>query len=255
MHILRLECAPEDRDLLIAELWERGTTGITEEDAVLQAFFEAPFGTAQWERYHPRWEKAEERDWIEVSREPWKPLLLGERFFLVPAWQDAPTPPGRLRIEMRPGLGYGTGWGEPTQLALEAIEKRLRPGAVVLDFGTGSGILAVAAARLGAGRIYACDIDREVAAAAQERFRDEGIGVGLFAGSIRSVRTASIDFLAANINAETLTGFASEILRVLAPDGRAVLSGFPDRHLERLRAAFANRGEVLVKGDWRALVW
>jgi ribosomal protein L11 methyltransferase len=260
VHILRLECPSAEKDLLIAELWEHGTSGITEEEppggaCVLKAFFDEPFDPAGWERYKALWETAEDRNWVEVSKSQWQPVLVGERFFLVPAWQDAPTPPGRLRLEMQPGLGYGTGWGQPTQLALEAIERCLRPGMTVLDFGTGSGILAVAAARLGAGKIYACDIDLEVAPVARQRFLAEHIDVGLFAGSIRSVRSSSIDFLAANINAEVLTSLASEIRRVLTPNGSAALTGFPDRHLDRVRAAFQGRGEVLAKGEWCALVW
>ena len=125
----------------------------------------------------------------------------------------------------------------------------------MLDLGAGSGILAVAAARLGASRVYACDIDIRAAGAARERLRGEHIEAGVFAGSLRSLRGCSVDFLAANINAEALLSLAPEILRVLAPGGGAVLTGFPERHLERVRAAFPGRGRILEKGEWRALAW
>jgi ribosomal protein L11 methyltransferase len=243
MYVLRLECPASQKDLLIAELWERGTEGIQEEDlpgggCALQAFFDAPFEAAFWAEFGARWGEAADRDWVEVAQSLWQPLLVGSRLFLAPAWSHDPTPPGRVRLEMQPGQACGTGWGPATQLALEALECRLRPGARVLDLGTGSGILAVAAARLGAGRVYACDIDADAARIAQERFRGEGLAVGLFVGSVRAVATASMDLLVANINAETLTTLAPEIERVLKPGGAAALAGFTACDIDRMRAAF-----------------
>lgn len=243
MYVLRLECPASARDLLVAELWERGTTGIFEEDlpggrCSLQAFFDAPFESPSWTEFGPVWSQAEDRDWVAVAQSLWQPLLVGSRLFLAPAWCHDPTPPGRIRLEMQPGQACGTGWGPATQQALEAIERRLLPAATVLDLGTGSGILAVAAARLGAGQVYACDIDPAAARIARERFRKEDLDVGLFIGSLRAVASASLDLLVANINAETLLALAPEIERVLKPAGTAVLAGFTLRDLPRLRATF-----------------
>jgi ribosomal protein L11 methyltransferase len=253
MHVLLLEFAEADKDRLIAELWERDTRGIIEEGRVLRAFFDQPFDASPWPG--ARWEPAEDRDWVEVAQSQWEPVLVGSRFFLAPAWRSDPTPPGRLRLEMQPGQACGTGWGPATQLALEAMESRLRPGMAVLDLGTGSGILAVAAVRLEAGRVFACDIDFEAACAARERFHRESIPVGLFAGSLRAVRDGAVDFIVANINAEALVSLAPEIDRILKPGGGAVLTGFPGRHLKRVREACHGRGTVVEKGEWRALVW
>jgi ribosomal protein L11 methyltransferase len=260
VHVLLLECPATGKDLLLAELWERGTSGIVEQDlpagmCALRSFFDEPFDASAWTAYNARWEQAEDRDWVAVAEAQWEPVTVGERFFLVPAWRDDATPPGRVRLEMQPGLACGTGWGAATQLALAGLERRLRPGAAVLDLGTGSGLLAVAAARLGAGRISACDIDEQAARVALERFRSEQIEVGLFTGSVRALAGASFDLLVANINAEVLTDLAPEILRVLRPAGAAVLTGFPERHLARVRGAFGGRGEVLERDEWRALVW
>ena len=259
MHILKLQCSPGEKDNLIAELWERGTEGIVEEDlpggCALKAFFDAPFSADEWARHNPSWEAAEERDWVGVAQAQWEPLLVGSRFFLVPAWRDDPTPAGRIRIVMHSGQAYGTGSGPTTQLTLEVMEQLLRPGDTVLDLGTGSGILAIAAARLGAGRVVGCDIDFDALQVAAERFDAEAIPASLFAGSVRSVQSASIDFVAANINAEVIVDLASEIQRALKPGGVAVLTGFPTHHLERVRAAFGGRGEVLERGEWRGLIW
>jgi ribosomal protein L11 methyltransferase len=140
-------------------------------------------------------------------------------------------------------------------LALEAMESQLRPGMSVLDLGTGSGILAVAAALLGAGRIYACDIDFDAAGVARDRFRNEGIEVGLFAGSVRAIRAAAVDFVVANINAEALASLAPEIDRILKPGGGAALTGFPVRNLEAVRAAYRGRGTVMEKDEWRCVTF
>jgi ribosomal protein L11 methyltransferase len=259
MLVLHLQCAAREKDRLIAELWERGTAGISEEDAPggrsrLAAFFAEPVDVADLAVWQPRWEPVEDRDWVQVAQSQWSPVLVGERFYLVPAWSREPAPPGRLRLVMNPGQACGTGWHPATQLCLEAMERHVFPGAVVLDLGTGSGILAVAAALLGAGPIYACDIDPDAAFAARDRLREEGIEANLFVGSARSVRSASVDVVVANINAETLLDLAPEIARICKPAGRAILSGFPRRHLERVRAAYPAGAEILEKEGWIALI-
>jgi ribosomal protein L11 methyltransferase len=257
MFVLEIDSAAADTDRLIAELWERGTTGVIEEDlpggrCLLRAFFEQPFDVAGWTA--ARWIPADQRDWVAEAQSQWEPLLVGERFFLVPSWRGDPAPPGRLRLEMQPGQACGTGWHPATRLALEALERWLRPGMTVLDLGTGSGILAVAASLLGAGRVLACDIDPGVAPVARDRFRRDGVPAALFVGSIRSIRPGSLDLLVANIHAEALVSLAGEIQAALQPAGIAVLSGFPARHLERVRAAFPPARDRLRLGDWTALI-
>jgi ribosomal protein L11 methyltransferase len=259
MFVLLLESSAAQKEFLVAELWERGTSGITEEElpgggCLLAAFFEDKFDTADLAAYNPRWEAAEDRDWIAVSQALWSPVLVGERFYLTPEWSAEPAPPGRLRIEMRPGQACGTGWHQATQLCLEAMERHVRPGASVLDVGAGSGILSVAAALLGAAPIYACDIDAAAVAAAGARFRAEGIPVRLFVGSARSVRSAAADVVVANINAEALVALAPDIARIRRPRGHVILSGFPPRHAARVREAFGACSETLERDNWVALV-
>ncbi len=253
MHVLRLECAGDERERVIAELWERGTLGMVENDAAVSAFFDRPFDASKWPG--ARWEPADDRDWIEVAQSQWEPLVVGSRFYLVPSWCADPTPPGRLRLEMQPGLACGTGWGQATQLTLEAMENRLHPEMAVLDLGTGSGILSVAAALLGASRVYACDIDPDAAAVAQARFRSEAVDVGLFIGSVESVRTAAVDLVVANISAEALVALAPDMERVLKPGGGAVLGGFTNIDTADVRAAYGGHGVALEKGEWRTLAW
>src|SRR5205807_9784002 len=160
-------------------------------------------------------------DWEKFTRELFPPLAVGERWFLVPPWSNDPTPCGCLRLEVNPGMACGTGWHPCTQLCLEALERVVKPGDAVLDVGTGSGILSQAAAMLGAGHVYACDIDFDAILLARERVR-----LPAFGGSAGAVRAAAADIIVANISSEAAEELASEFRRVLRPYGTLIVSGF-----------------------------
>src|SRR6185295_3399770 len=154
MFSLEVECADEARDLLIAELWEQGSTGIVEEDCLLLAFFDDEADAASLAgRFGGRVVRHGARDWVAFSRTNWARLAVGSRFYLVPEWLDDPAPEGRLRIAIDPGLACGTGYHEATQMCLEAMEEYQRPDMTVLDVGTGSGLLSIASKLLGARRV------------------------------------------------------------------------------------------------------
>lgn len=244
------------KDGVIAELWEAGTTGITEESDSLRAFFDDDCDTAALERrfanYHPAIEPEEDRDWVKESQDRWEPFAVGERFFLVPEWRDDPAPEGRLRLTTYPGMACGTGTHPATQLCLIAMEKHLRAAESVLDVGTGSGILAQAAVLLGADRVAACDIEHDAALIALANFRKTGAGVGVFTGSLRSVRTGSFDLAVANLNAATLTRIGDEMKRVAS---RLILSGFREDEIDRVvRSLDVEIVDVLTLDDWACVV-
>jgi ribosomal protein L11 methyltransferase len=244
------------KDEVIAELWEAGTTGITEEADSLRAFFDEDCDTAALERrfadYHPAVEREEDRDWVKESQDRWEPFPVGERFFLVPEWRDDPVPAGRLRLTTYPGMACGTGTHPATQLCLMAMEKHLRGAESVLDVGTGSGILAQAAVLLGVGRVAACDIEHDAAVIALANFRKAGAGIGVFTGSLRSVRTGAFDLAVANLNAATLARVGDELKHVAE---RLILSGFREDEIDRVVGSLGVEiADVLTLDDWGCVV-
>jgi ribosomal protein L11 methyltransferase len=247
MFSLEIECDPEDRDLLIADLWDHHSAGIVElSNARVRAFFEDSEDYSELLQLFPgaRLRIEENRDWVQTARDLLQPMEVGARFFLVPQWREDPTPPGRFRIVVNPGMAFGTGVHETTQLCLEALEELVKPGASVLDVGTGSGILAQAAALLGAGKVYACDTDPVAVEIARSGF----------VGSVDAVASASADVVAANINLETIVRIAPDLVRVLRPGGVLLASGMELYEVEKLKAVVPPIREVRHKGPWALVI-
>jgi ribosomal protein L11 methyltransferase len=267
MFRLTVECPAAEKEGLIAELSDAGTEGIVEHDLFeggcrLEAFFEdkaaAVALAGRLSASNITVEACEDRDWVAYSQAQWEPELVGERFFLVPAWRNDPTPAGRLRLVMPPGSAPGTGFHPATQLALEALERRLRPGVRVFDLGTGSGILAMGAVLLGADSVIACDIETAAVEAAASYLGEAKAPVSLFAGSARSVRSGAVDLLVANLNAATIRQLAREMARVLAPGGELIVTGFERYEAERVGDLFASFGlacrDRIESSGWVCLI-
>jgi ribosomal protein L11 methyltransferase len=236
--------------MLIAELQECGTAGITEEDAGLRAFFNsdcAPVSLLQrFAEFSPELRQEQPTDWERVTREAWPPLCVGQRFYLVAPWDHAaPTPPGRLRLEIYPGMACGTGRHPATQLCLRAIERYVNPGAHVLDVGSGSGILSAAAGLMKAGCVIGCDTDAGAVQIARER-----VNVPVFVGSCDALRSEWADVIVANIDAATIERIAPELERVRKTDSKLILSGFPESEMPE---GFSPK-EVLRLEEWRCFI-
>jgi ribosomal protein L11 methyltransferase len=244
-----LTCDPSNEDLLIADLHEAGTTGITEEPGGLRAFFVDEASTPdlldRFASFRPQLRHEEAIDWEQVTRDAWPAMLVGERLFLAPSWNTDPTPVGRIRLEILPGMVCGTGWHPCTQLCLEALERHVRPGMTVLDVGSGSGILSDAVRLLGASAVIGCDVDFEAVRIARER-----VDVPMFAGSLAAVNANVADLIVANISSGAAEMLAYEFDRVGREDSILILSGFEEHDLP---GGYPPR-ELLRRNGWACVI-
>ena len=203
----------------------------------------------QFAAYAPEWYAEETIDWVEVSQRAWPAIEIGERFFLAPLWSGEPTPESRLRVIHNPGLACGTGAHACTQLCLIALEKHVRAGDRVVDVGTGSGVLSIAALRLGAARATGIDTDFAALHAARENFELNGLPPQLVCGSADAAATGCADVTVANISGTVLLAIWEDLLRIARPGGTLIISGFPESEAHVFEDLLPG-AEVVVADDW-----
>jgi len=196
-----------------------------------------------------------DRDWLAEWKKDWQPVEVG-RFTIAPPWSEIKDRPGRIVIRIEPGMAFGTGTHETTRLCLKAIEKHFRGGSF-LDVGTGTGILAIAAAKMWPdARVEACDTDAEAVEIARENARLNGVGdqIDFRAGSVEE-QTSSADLVCANLTATVIVDLLPSLLG--ATCGRLVLSGILDSQSELVQSRMLELGadsfEIDQDGEWIAL--
>jgi ribosomal protein L11 methyltransferase len=198
-----------------------------------------------------------EANWAEAWKAHYSPQRIGP-FLVLPSWIEPPPGAGGLEIRLDPGMAFGTGLHPTTRLCLAALAGLVTPGATVLDVGTGSGILAIASARLGAGAVVGLDLDARAVAIAGENARRNDVAVELHAGPLASLRPGRFDVVVANILAGTLSELAPELWARTLPGGTLVASGVLAEQAKAVDAAFQGAGfapaRVQASGDWVALV-
>ncbi len=201
----------------------------------------------------------EECDWTEEWKKSYTSFPIGDDFFVIPSWEQTECPPDRLAIRIDPGQAFGTGTHETTQLTIEALERWVEPSHVVLDIGTGSGILAIASRLLGAKEVIACDIDPVAASVARANIeRNAEDDVWTFCGSVDAMNNGSVRVVLCNTTADLITSLFGEIDRVLEPNGIAIFSGILREQTEEVYAVISQFKfaihEELIRGEWTALV-
>jgi ribosomal protein L11 methyltransferase len=207
------------------------------------------------------WRTMQEEDWAEAWKEHYDIEHVG-RVVIRPAWLEYNAPkPDEVVINIDPGMAFGTGQHPTTRMALQALQEEMKAGQFVLDLGTGSGILALSAAALGAGNVMAADIEEQAVAAA--RFNAAGNNaldkIAIVHGSVEAASMfGSFDLILANINAATLSSLARKIAGVLKPGGKLIAGGIIEEKLLGVKAELGMAGlmveRTLEDGDWRTLV-
>ena len=201
----------------------------------------------------------EEQDWVRLTQSQFEPIHIGKRIWVVPSWHDAPEPDA-LVLELDPGLAFGTGSHPTTRLCMEWLEQHAVDAATVLDYGCGSGILALVAKKLGAQHVIGVDIDPQALESARfnsERNACDDIEYHLPEAFVRSYpENQTFAIVVANILAGPLQLMAPMLAGRVAPGGSLVLSGVLDRQAQDVIAAYAPYLELSVWAEhegWVAL--
>jgi ribosomal protein L11 methyltransferase len=202
----------------------------------------------------------EDEDWMESWKSHFRILRIGTRLVIKPTWLelDFTASPDDIVIEIDPGVAFGTGYHPTTDTCLQAMEQHIAPGMTVLDLGTGSGILTIAAIKLGAGLVTALDIDSQAVTAARRNFRRLGINnqVRLGQGSVPhpTAPAGNFDLAVANISARGVADRCPFILTALKPGALFIASGLLNTQKEEVAAVVEPLGFSLIS-EWPQEEW
>ena len=204
-------------------------------------------------------DRLEDADWVALTQRQFEPIRAGERLWIVPTWHEPPDP-GAINIVLDPGAAFGTGSHPTTRLVLAWLERTVRAGDTVLDYGCGSGILAIAALKLGAARAIATDIDPLALEAA--RYNSQRNAVALEVLDARSAVPGAVRLTVANILANPLRMLAPILASHTEPGGSIALSGILEEQCADVALAYApwaaltvaarDSGWVLLAGTRKA---
>ena len=200
-----------------------------------------------------------DKDWNATWAASLTPLRLGRRILIRQSWHSSEEGFDGIELVIDPRRAFGTGHHPTTQLVVEWLEKQLSGGERVLDVGTGSGILSMAAIRLGAASALGIDNDREAIECAREYARVNGFGeeLELRVGSFGDCPDGYFDVIVANIDGKTLPALCPELPRLLKPGGMVCLSGLQEHDLEEITAAVNSAGFAVktktIREEWIAL--
>ena len=207
----------------------------------------------------PDYRSLDDEDWSESWKAHYQPVRIGKRLLIRPLWIDVRTAADDIEIALDPGMAFGTGTHPTTQLCLEALERLMQPAQDVLDMGAGSGILAIAAAKLGARKVLALDIDPIAVEATAANARANGVSDKVMAeqGSLANILGSArrFDLVVVNILARVILQLVEQPLsQIVKPGGVVIFSGIIDTQLAEVEAALLQTGlrphARRQQGDW-----
>ncbi|NLP61986.1 50S ribosomal protein L11 methyltransferase [Paraburkholderia sacchari] len=217
--------------------------GNDQDPAVLLAAAANEVGLAETPKFSLR--EVEEQDWVRLTQSQFDPIQIGERIWVVPSWHDAPDPDA-LVLELDPGLAFGTGSHPTTRLCMEWLEQHVQPGNSLLDYGCGSGILAILAKKCGAQSVIGIDIDPQAVESARQNSERNRADVAY--GLPDDCPAGEFDIVVANILSNPLKLMASMLSSRVKPGGRIALSGILARQAEEVAQVYAQWIDISV---WR----
>ncbi len=263
---LKLHTHPEQAQALAEQLEEAGAMAITLRDGADQPLYEpAPGSNPLWDhteviglfpaetdmaelkqrlekqagRHFSSWQlqPLEEKDWSRAWMDGFRPMQFGKRLWICPSWHKPPQPDA-INILLDPGLAFGTGTHPTTALCLEWLDSHPIEGNRVIDYGCGSGVLAIAAARLGAASVLAVDTDPQALQATRDNAVKNGVAHSIDVSLPEGIASAPAHLLIANILANPLVELAPRLAGLVAGGGFIVLSGILHEQAEEVTAAY-----------------
>ena len=258
------ETTAADRDRLVALLADYGLVAIQEDDVASPTQWIAHFvDTASRDsagqaihrirEFHDlRLERTEidDEDWARRTQADLPAIRIG-RIVVAPPWDVQPEAPGTMVVIIEPSRGFGTGHHQSTRLALTLLQDRDLAGTTTIDVGTGSGILAIAAARLGAASSVAIDVDPDAIDNARENVERNGVSgvVDVQAGDLAHTDLGPADVVTANLTGSLLTRYAWELSRLVKPGGVLIAAGFTVEEFERVKDGFAPTLAIVASAE------
>lgn len=202
--------------------------------------------------------KVNEEDWANNWKKYYKPTKIGENIVVKPIWEEYEAN-GEMVIELDPGMAFGTGTHETTRMCVEALEENVKEDTTVFDIGTGSGILAIAAAKLGAKKVIGVDLDPVAVDSAKENVSFNDLNnIEILYGNLMDVVTGKADLVVANIIAEIIVVLADDVKNFLVPGGLFITSGIIRERRELVETKLKEKGfkikEVKEQGEWLCVI-
>lgn len=202
--------------------------------------------------------KVNEEDWANNWKKYYKPTKIGENIVVKPIWEEYEAN-GEMVIELDPGMAFGTGTHETTRMCVEALEENVKEDTTVFDIGTGSGILAIAAAKLGAKKVIGVDLDPVAVDSAKENVSFNDLNnIEIIYGNLMDVVTGKADLVVANIIAEIIVVLAEDVKNFLVPGGLFITSGIIRERRDLVETKLKEKGfkikEVKEQGEWLCVI-
>lgn len=203
----------------------------------------------------PTYETIHEQNWMEAWKEHYKPLLVGERFIVVPAWMNIETG-SRIPIRIEPGMAFGTGVHPTTQLSLQLLERYVKSGDSLIDVGCGSAILAIAAAKLGAAPVVAVDVDAQALNNARYNTGLNNVDIEIDHGSVTEglagqFNLRQADVVVANILSPVLIQLLGDgLVRLVKQGGVLILSGILAEQASEMKKSLEKENQKVVEERW-----